>query len=100
MNHEYYVYILTNKSGALYTGVTNDLIRRTHEHKNKLIPGFTARYNLDRLVYYEACSDIRDAIAREKLDWKYITNQLQPLIDLKEAPHIMKRLKKLRKDCK
>ena len=66
MNHEYYVYILTNKSGTLYTGVTNDLIRRTYEYKNKLIPGFTARYNLDRLVYYEACSDIRDAIAREK----------------------------------
>ena len=63
---EYYVYIMTNKSGTLYTGVTNDLLRRVYEHKHKLISGFTSRYNITRLVYYEAASDIRAAIAREK----------------------------------
>jgi len=63
---EYYVYIMTNKSGTLYTGVTNDLLRRVYEHKHKLIPGFTSKYNITRLVYYEATSDIRAAIAREK----------------------------------
>ncbi len=63
---EYYVYIMTNKSGTLYTGVTNDLLRRVYEHKHKLIPGFTSKYNITRLVYYEATTDIRAAIAREK----------------------------------
>ncbi|HUX02961.1 MAG TPA: GIY-YIG nuclease family protein [Phycisphaerae bacterium] len=63
---EYYVYILTNRSGTLYVGVTNNLLRRLYEHKHKLIPGFTKRYNIDRLVYYEHTPDIRAAIAREK----------------------------------
>jgi len=63
---QYYVYILTNRSRTLYTGVTNDLQRRVYEHKHKLVPGFTAKYNLTRLVYYEATPDIRAAIAREK----------------------------------
>jgi putative endonuclease len=63
---EYYVYIMTNKSGTLYTGVTNDLLRRVYEHKHKLIPGFTSKYNITCLVYYEATADIRAAIAREK----------------------------------
>jgi len=63
---EYYVYIMINKSGTLYTGVTNDLLRRVYEHKHKLIPGFTSKYNITRLVYYEATTDIRAAIAREK----------------------------------
>ena len=66
MSKEYYVYIMTNKSRTLYTGVTNNLMRRVYEHKNKLIPGFTSKYNIQFLVYYEAGSDIHAAIAREK----------------------------------
>jgi putative endonuclease len=62
----YYVYILSNKSRTLYTGVTNNLERRVSEHKLKLIPGFTCRYNLTRLVYFEVFGDIRSAIGREK----------------------------------
>ena len=64
--NEYYVYIMTNHWQTLYVGVTNDLVRRVHEHKRKLIPGFTARYNLSQLVYFEATADVHSAIAREK----------------------------------
>ena len=63
---QYYVYIMTNRSGTLYTGVTNDLERRASEHKQRLLEGFTGRYNITRVVYYEATSDIQAAIAREK----------------------------------
>ncbi|MHB8104047.1 MAG: GIY-YIG nuclease family protein [Dehalococcoidales bacterium] len=63
---EYYVYILSNKRGALYTGVTNDLERRVYQHKNKLIEGFTKRYNITRLVYFESTNDVTEAISREK----------------------------------
>lgn len=64
---QYFVYILTNKTKTvLYTGVTNDLKRRIYEHKNKLIAGFTKKYNVDQLVYYEVTSDIKEAIKREK----------------------------------
>ena len=63
---QYYVYILTNKSGTLYTGVTNNLTRRVFEHKNGQVDGFTKRYNLKYLVYYEATNDVHAAIAREK----------------------------------
>jgi putative endonuclease len=62
----YYVYILANKSKTLYIGVTNDLIRRLYEHKNKLIEGFTRKYNISRLVHYEEFKNIDDAIKREK----------------------------------
>ena|ERR1700686_3172676 len=62
----YYVYILSSLSGTLYTGVTNNLYRRTLEHKSKETPGFTSRYGVDRLVYYEAFHDVRAAILREK----------------------------------
>ena len=62
----YYVYILTNKSRTLYTGVTNDLKRRVYQHKNKLVPGFTSQYNITRLVFFEETSDVLAAIAREK----------------------------------
>jgi putative endonuclease len=62
----YYVYIMTNHSRTLYTGVTNDLVRRVAEHKAKQIPGFTQRYNITQLVYYEATPDVRSAIEREK----------------------------------
>ena len=63
---QYYVYMMTNKSRTLYTGVTNDLERRVYEHKQKLVPGFTAKYNITRLVYFEVTQDVRAAIAREK----------------------------------
>ncbi|CAG0997160.1 hypothetical protein ANRL2_03676 [Anaerolineae bacterium] len=63
----YYVYILTNNyNTVLYTGVTNDLARRVWEHREKIIPGFTSRYNISKLVYYEAFDDVNAAIAREK----------------------------------
>ena len=62
----FYVYILTNKSGTLYVGVTNHLERRVYEHKKKLMAGFTKRYDLTRLVYYETVDDARSAIQREK----------------------------------
>ncbi|HAO94266.1 MAG: excinuclease ABC subunit C [Deltaproteobacteria bacterium GWB2_55_19] len=64
---QYYVYIITNKwNNVLYTGVTNDLKRRIYEHKEKLIDGFTKKYNIDKLVYYEATGSIESAITREK----------------------------------
>jgi len=63
---EYYVYILSNKRGTLYTGVTNDLERRIYQHKNKLTEGFTKKYNITRLIYFESTDDITAAIAREK----------------------------------
>ncbi|MDI1472878.1 MAG: GIY-YIG nuclease family protein [Thermodesulfovibrio sp.] len=67
MSEHYYVYIMTNKyNTVLYTGVTNDLVRRVYEHKNKLVEGFTAKYNLTKLVYYEVFNDIKEAINREK----------------------------------
>jgi putative endonuclease len=62
----YHIYILCGASGVLYTGVTNDLECRVIQHKKKLVQGFTQRYDVTRLVYFEAFGDIRDAIAREK----------------------------------
>ena len=67
MERQYYIYIMTNKNNAvLYTGVTNDLKRRAYEHKEKLVDGFTKKYNIVKLVYYEVFSDIENAILREK----------------------------------
>jgi putative endonuclease len=64
---QYFVYILTNQSNrVLYTGVTNNLERRIHEHKQKLVEGFTKKYNVNKLVWYAATSDIRAAIEEEK----------------------------------
>lgn len=63
----YFVYILTNwNNRVMYIGMTNDLERRLSEHKNHLIPGFTQKYNVTKLVYYEITDDVNDAIAREK----------------------------------
>ncbi len=65
--NNYYVYILTNKTNTtLYIGMTNDLKRRLYEHKNKLIPGFTEKYNVNKLVYFEQTTDVKSAIQREK----------------------------------
>src|SRR5215831_19192618 len=64
--HQYWVYIATNGSRTLYTGITNDLERRMCEHRNSLVPGFTSRYRIDRLVYFETTSDVWAAISREK----------------------------------
>ena len=69
----YYVYILaSSQNGTLYIGVTNDLSRRIYEHKRHIIPGFTDKYNVDKLVYFERFDDIRDAIRHEKRlkEWK------------------------------
>ncbi|VAX15074.1 Excinuclease ABC, C subunit-like [hydrothermal vent metagenome] len=67
MSKQYYVYIMTNKNNTvLYTGVTNNLEKRVYEHKEKINPGFTAKYNICKLVYYEDSGDIRYAIQREK----------------------------------
>jgi putative endonuclease len=65
--HIYFVYILTNSNNTvLYTGVTNDLERRCFEHKQKRIKGFTYKYNVDKLIYFEQFDSITEAIAREK----------------------------------
>jgi len=73
----YFVYILASaRRGTLYVGVTNDLIRRGYEHRTGIVPGFTLKYSVHALVYFETYQDIRDAIAREKRlkrwrrDWK------------------------------
>lgn len=63
---DYYVYIMASKSGVLYIGVTNDLSKRTYQHRKGLIPGFSQKYKTHQLVYFESCSSIMDAIAREK----------------------------------
>lgn len=66
-DHNYYVYILASDFiGTLYIGVTNDLERRVSEHRQKLVPGFTQKHNVTKLVYYEHFPDISAAIAREK----------------------------------
>jgi putative endonuclease len=65
-SHSYFVYIAANHSHNLYTGVTNNLERRIVEHRKGLVPGFTKRYRIHRLVYYQAFGDIRAAIQREK----------------------------------
>ena len=62
----YYVYILSSPTGTLYIGFTNDLIRRIYEHREKLVDGFTKRYNIYRLIYYEEYGDVNEARDREK----------------------------------
>ena len=78
----YFVYILTNKNKTvLYIGVTDDLKRRVYEHKTKLNKGFTDKYNVDCLAYFETFSDVKEAITREKRlkDWKEnLINQFNP----------------------
>ena len=62
----FYVYIMSNRSKTLYTGVTSNLVKRVWQHKNRAFEGFTSRYNIDRLVYYERFVNVHAAIAREK----------------------------------
>ncbi len=67
MERQFYVYILTNPvNTVLYTGFTNNLLNRVHQHRTKAVPGFTARYNVSKLVYYEVLSTAYEGIAREK----------------------------------
>jgi putative endonuclease len=63
---DYYVYIMGSHRGTLYTGVTNDLIGRVHEHRLKQMDGITSKYNVSKLLYYESTTDVESAIAREK----------------------------------
>ena len=81
--NNYYVYILTNYSNnVLYIGVTNNLERRIYEHKNKLLDGFTKRYNVDKLVYYESYTEVYLAISREKQLKGYKRQKKLELINL------------------
>ncbi len=78
----YYVYIITNYNNTvLYVGVTNDLKRRMYEHKNKLVDGFSKKYNLNKLVYYETTSSIVSAIEREKKLKHLLRKQKEKLIN-------------------
>jgi putative endonuclease len=76
-SNQYFIYIITNKKqGVLYIGVTNNLIKRIYEHKQELVKGFTKKYKLKKLVYFEIYDDVNEAILREKRlkkwnrDWK------------------------------
>ena len=78
----YYVYITTNKSNeVLYIGVTNDLRRRIYEHKQKIVEGFTSKYNVDKLVYYESTENVKSAIEREKVLKKWARKKKIVLIE-------------------
>lgn len=67
MGKQYYVYITSNKwRTVFYTGITSDLVRRVYEHKNKIIDGFTKKYNVNELLYFEQCNNPESAIMREK----------------------------------
>ncbi len=78
---QYYIYILGNSSNSsLYIGVTNNLQKRIYEHKHKVIEGFTKKYNLNQLLYYETYEDIENAIIREKQLKKWSRNKKEELI--------------------
>ena len=81
----YYVYIMASRSRVLYIGVTNDLTRRVNEHKRGLTAGFTSRYQITRLVYFEEFGDVRDAIAREKQLKGWVRARKIRLIEQKNA---------------
>ena len=66
MTKKFYIYILTNKSYTLYIGVTKNLVKRLYEHKQKYVEGFTKRYNINKLIYFEEYEDSKEAITREK----------------------------------
>lgn len=82
MHKDSYVYFVANThNNVLYIGVTSDLVRRIYEHKNKLVKGFTQKYNVDRLVYYEVCDDIVTAIEREKTIKGWSRKKKNALVD-------------------
>src|SRR5688572_24428951 len=81
MSRQYYVYIRSNPARTLYVGVTNNLERRVYEHKQKLVPGFTQRYDLTQLVYYAETEDVREAKAREKLIKGWLRSKKVALIE-------------------
>ena len=84
MDKYYYVYILTNKNNnVLYTGVTNNLLKRIDEHRRKLVKGFTSKYNVNKLVYYEETQIINGAIMREKQIKGYVRSKKIHLIKSK-----------------
>ncbi len=84
MNKTYYVYFITNISNdVLYVGVTNNLMRRLYEHKNKMIKGFSEKYNCTKLVYFEETDDISAAIMREKQLKKWRREKKDKLIESK-----------------
>ena len=78
---QYCAYIMTNSRRTLYIGVTNDLTRRVYEHKHKLADGFTRKYNVTWLVYYEVTADVESAIAREKQLKSWLRNKKIALIE-------------------
>lgn len=75
------MYILTNRVRTLYVGVTNDLRRRVHEHRQKLVPGFTRKYNLTWLAYFEETSDVESTVARERQVKKWRRSKKVALIE-------------------
>jgi putative endonuclease len=77
----YYVYIMTNRAGTLYTGMTNDIKRRVREHKTGTFEGFTSRYRVDRLAYYETLPSFGKAEAREKQIKGWLRRKKVELID-------------------
>lgn len=79
--HTYFVYIISSRTRTIYIGVTNDIERRLYEHKHKSIEGFSARYNIDTLVYYESFADVNAAIAREKEIKKWRRQKKNALIE-------------------
>ncbi len=82
MTNTYYVYIVSNwNNRVLYTGMTNNLLRRMYEHKNKLVDGFTKKYNINKLVCYETTNDVNAAIAREKEIKKWRREKKNKLIE-------------------
>ncbi len=81
-SNSYYVYILANQNNTtLYIGVTNDLIRRVYEHKNHLVKGFTDKYNISKLIYFEDTNDVYSAISREKQLKKWTRKKKEFLIN-------------------
>ena len=84
MDKTYYVYLLANYSNTtLYTGVTSDLVRRIYEHKNKIITGFTSKYNVNKLVYFEETGDVNAALKREKQIKGWLRAKKERLIESK-----------------
>ena len=84
MSKEYYVYILTNwNNKVMYVGVTNDLSRRVHEHRQGLLEGFTKKYNVHKLVYFESCGEAINAISREKQIKRWTREKKNALVESK-----------------